>query len=135
MPLGRGMITSTFVNDAVWEDGRSDTRKTHMPRFSDDNRGTNIKIISQFQDLATKHGCTASQLALAWLLKQGEDVIPIPGTKRIKYLEENWEARNIQLTDSNEAEIRGFLEAAGIAGSTMPPAFESYNFTDTVEGS
>lgn len=136
MPLGRGMVTSNFADDAVGKtaDG-TDVRHSTMPRFSEENRETNIKIVQQFRDLATKHGCTTSQLALAWLLKQEDDVIPIPGTKRINYLEENWEARTIQLTDADEKEIRGFLEAAEVAGNTMPPAFENYNYTNTAEES
>lgn len=141
MPLGRGMVTADFAAAASDNDTAAakatggDKRAATMPRFSDDNRPTNAEVIRQFKAMADKHGCTVSQLALAWLLKQGDDIIPIPGTKRIAYLEQNWEARNVKLTDEDEAEVRKFLEAAELAGGTLPPAFESYNYRDTVEES
>lgn len=134
MPLGRGMITSTFTSNDDQQNG-GDVRRKMMPRFMDGNREKNVEIVKQFQDFADRKGCSTSQLALAWLLKQGDDVIPIPGMKRVKYLEENWEARNIALTDDEEAEIRKFLESAAISGKTLPPMFESYNYVDTVEES
>lgn len=134
MPLGRGMVTSTFADNAMGAaTDSSDSRQKTIPRFSDVNRETNTKIIEQFGALAAKHGCTTSQLALAWLLKQGNDVIPIPGTKRVKYLEENWKATMISLSDTDEADVRGFLESAEVAGGVMPVGFESYNYVDTVE--
>lgn len=110
-----------------------DMRPHVMPRFMEANRDKNVKIVSQFQALADKKGCTTSQLALAWLLKQGGDVIPIPGTKKLKYLEENWGALDIYLTDEEDAEIRHFAETAEIAGHYMPPQFEGYAFRDTEE--
>lgn len=67
------------------------------------------------------------------MLKQGDDVFPIPGTKKLKYLEENWSAVNVQLTDEDVAEIRHFVETAEIAGHYMPPQFEGYTFTETAE--
>jgi aryl-alcohol dehydrogenase-like predicted oxidoreductase len=66
-------------------------------------------------------------------LKQGDGIIPILGTKKLKYLEENWTALDVHLTDEEEAEIRHFLETAEVAGNTMHPQFEHYNFADTVE--
>ncbi|KAG9236963.1 NADP-dependent oxidoreductase domain-containing protein [Amylocarpus encephaloides] len=131
-PLGRGLLTTTFSNgDAV---GDSKDKRPHvMPRFMGENRDKNVKLVSQFTAVADKKGCTTSQLALAWLLKQGGDVFPIPGTKRMKYLEENWGALEVQLTDEEELKIRKFLENAEISGGYMPPAFEHYTFTDTKE--
>ena len=89
--------------------------------------------MGKFQELADKAGCTVSQLALAWLLKQGEDVVPIPGTKRVGFLEENWGAQEIVVTDELEREIREFVEGAAIAGDVVPPQFKSYYYGDTVE--
>jgi aryl-alcohol dehydrogenase-like predicted oxidoreductase len=132
MPLGRGMITSTFARGENVGDAK-DLRPRVMPRFMDANRDKNVRIISQFKALADKKGCTTSQLAIAWLLKQGDDIIPIPGTKKLKYLEENWGALDVHLTDEEEAEIRRFVEAAEVAGHYMPPQYESYAFTDTAE--
>lgn len=72
------------------------------------------KLVNQLKILADKKGCTNAQLALAWLLKQGKDIIPIPGTKRIKTLEENWSARNISMPDSEEAELRKIIKDVGM---------------------
>ncbi len=110
-----------------------DHRTKMQPRFMEGNREKNMALVNQFKSLAEKKGCTIAQLALAWVLKQGDDIFPIPGTKRIKYLEENWNALNIHLSDEEEAEVRRFLEAADIAGTPLPPAFASYGYVDTVE--
>lgn len=134
MPLGRGMITQTFANNEALGDEK-DGRPKMMPRFMGDNRETNMKIINQFKTLADKVGCTMPQLALAWLLKQGDDVIPIPGTKKIKYLEENWGALDVKLTDEEVAEVRKFVTSAEIAGPVMPPMFAHYMYRDTAEES
>lgn len=104
-----------------------------MPRFQESNRQKNIDVMSQWQAIAQKKGCTAAQLALAWLLKQGNDIFLIPGTKRMKYLEENCAALDVQLSDEDVIEIRHFAETAEVAGHPMPPRFENYAFTDTVE--
>ncbi|MCJ1304107.1 hypothetical protein MMC08_006919 [Hypocenomyce scalaris] len=132
MPLGRGMLTSTFARGEAVGDSK-DNRPRVMPRFMEANRDKNVKLVIQFKALADKKGCTTAQLAIAWLLKQGDDVIPIPGTKKLKYLEENWGALDVHLTDEDEAEIRHFVETAEIAGHNMPPQFESYTFRDTKE--
>ena len=91
-PLGRGLLTSTFGNRELVAD-KNDHRQAAFPRFMEENRDINVKLVNQFKALADKKGCTISQLSLAWLLKQGDDIIPIPGTKKVKYLEENWGAR------------------------------------------
>ena len=132
MPLGRGLLTSTFASGAAVGDSK-DMRTKMMPRFQEANRDKNLKVVGQWQVMAQKKGCTAAQLALAWMLKQGDDIFPIPGTKKLKYLEENWGALNVGLTDEDLVEIRRFVEAADVAGHYMPPQFEDYIFTDTVE--
>ena len=132
MPLGRGLLTSTYASGAAMGDSK-DMRTKMMPRFQEANRNKNMKLVNQWQAIAQKKGCTATQLALAWMLKQGDDIFPIPGTKKLKYLEENWGAIKVRLTDEDVAEIRQFVEAAEIAGHYMPPQFEAYVFTDTVE--
>ena len=131
-PLGRGMITSTFAEGKSLGDEK-DVRPTVMPRFQEANRVANEKIVSQFQAFADKKGCTVSQLALAWLLKQGDDIIPIPGTKRIKYLEQNWASLEVQLSDDEEKEIRAFAGEVEVKGTAQPPQFASYLYRDTVE--
>ncbi|KAF2807001.1 Aldo/keto reductase, partial [Mytilinidion resinicola] len=134
MPLGRGMITSTFAAGKPLGDEK-DKRPAVMPRFQEGNREKNIQVISQFQAVAEKKGCTVAQLAIAWLLKQGDDVIPIPGTKQLKYLEDNWAALDVKLEDEDEKEIRRFLESAEIAGTALPPAFANHAYVDTAEES
>lgn len=131
-PLGRGMVTATFVNGEAVGDAK-DMRTSVMPRFMEGNRDKNVEVVRRFGALADKKGCTTSQLALAWLLKQGDDIIPIPGTKRLKYLEENWAVLDVHLTDEEEAEIRRFVETAEVAGNTLPPRFENYDFVNTRE--
>ena len=118
-PLGRGLLTTTFSSGEYGTD-KGDMRPAHLPRFMEENRAANMKLVNQFKELAEKKGCTTAQLSLAWLLKQGEDIIPIPGTKTIKYLEENWGALEVHLTDAEELEIRKFVESAEIAGGRAP---------------
>jgi len=93
-PLSRGLITNTFHFDEL---GSKDFRKT-LPRFSEDYKENNELLAKQFSKFALKKGCTAAQLALAWVLNQGEDIIPIPGTKRTKYLSENAGSVDINLS-------------------------------------
>jgi aryl-alcohol dehydrogenase-like predicted oxidoreductase len=82
-------------------------------------------------EIATRKGCTVGQLSLAWLLAQGPDVIPIPGTKRIKYLEENLAALKVELSTEEEKEIRGVLEKSKVAGDRYPSAWLSGLFADS----
>ena len=131
-PLGRGILTSTFSKgDSVGDS--TDSRPKVMPRFQEANRSQNTLIISQFKSFADNKGCSVSQLALAWLLKQGVDIFPIPGTKKMKYMEENWASNEVILTDEEEKEIRAFGEMNELAGGAQPDAFEAYLFRDTKE--
>ncbi|KAK1752349.1 Aldo/keto reductase [Echria macrotheca] len=132
MPLGRGMVTSTFaLGDTT---AFADARAAMMPRFSAENMARNAELVKKFGEIAeTKKGCTSAQLAIAWLLKQGGDIFPIPGTKKMKYLEENCEAAGVELTDQEEREIRAFLEGVEVAGDTVPEAYKGHLYVDTVE--
>jgi aryl-alcohol dehydrogenase-like predicted oxidoreductase len=134
MPLGRGMLTTTFASGEALSDSK-DMRPRVMPRFLEGNREKNEKVIHELIALSGKKGYTLPQLAIAWLLKQGEDIIPIPGSKSIKHLEDNWSALDVKLTDQDVAEIREFVESAEIAGETLPDQFKGYNFRDTAEES
>jgi aryl-alcohol dehydrogenase-like predicted oxidoreductase len=82
-------------------------------------------------EIATRKGCTVGQLSLAWLLAQGPDVIPIPGTKRIKYLEENLAALKVELSTEEEKEIRGVLEKSKVAGDRYPTEWLNGLFADS----
>lgn len=131
-PLGRGLLTGAFTTKESVS-GEGDMRAVHFPRFSEENIEGNAKLVNHFKKLAEKKGCTASQLAIAWLLKQGDDIIPIPGTKKVKYLEENWGALDVKLTDEEEARIREFAESAELLGYRSTPAGKVHAFVDTKE--
>ncbi len=101
-PLGRGFLTGKFPSaDSLSED---DFRRQH-PRFQGENFEKNLGLLERVKDLAAEKGCTPGQLALAWVMAQGEDIVPIPGTKRLKYLEENAAAAQIRLTGDDLRKI------------------------------
>ena len=132
-PLGRGLLTGTVTKETLTQEG--DYRSVSQPRFQGENFDANVRLVAQFKAIAERKGCTSSQLALAWLLKQGNDIIPIPGTKKIKYLEENWGALDVKLSDDDEEEIRTFLEEAKVAGGRVPEQYEHLLLVDTREES
>ncbi|MFI7586837.1 aldo/keto reductase [Spongisporangium articulatum] len=101
-PLGRGLLTGTVTSVADLPE--NDMRKS-MPRFADGNLDANLALVAEVQSIAGEHDATAGQVALAWLLAQGADVVPIPGTKRVKYVEENAAAATLALTDSDLARL------------------------------
>ncbi len=92
------------------------------PRFQGENFLKNLSLVKKLETLAAKKGCSASQLALAWVMVQGEHVIPIPGTKRIKYLEENVGAVNVKFTNEELAEIDVIAPKGVAAGMRYPEA-------------
>jgi aryl-alcohol dehydrogenase-like predicted oxidoreductase len=97
-PLGRGFLTGQIKSV---EDLAPDDWRRSNPRFQGDNFSRNLKIVEEVQSIAKEKGCTPSQLALAWILAQGDDIIPIPGTKKLKYLEENIKAADIRLSKAD----------------------------------
>lgn len=112
-PLGRGFLTGRFKK---LEDLPEDDYRRFSPRFQGDNFQKNLDLVKRIEHIAKMKGCTTTQLALAWVLAQGEDVIPIPGTKRVKYLDENLEAAHIELTRGELDEIADLLPAGSTAG-------------------
>jgi aryl-alcohol dehydrogenase-like predicted oxidoreductase len=114
-PLGRGFLTGKIKSpDDVPED---DSRRTgYFPRFSGDNFEKNLELVREVEAIAQEKGCTAAQLALAWVLAKGDDVVPIPGTKRIRYLDENIAALDVKLTDEDLKRIDGILPPGAAAG-------------------
>jgi len=94
-PLGRGFLTATIKNLDVLL--LKDRRRDH-PRFDAENLRRNVEMLKPIEEMAAVHRCTPAQIALAWVLAQGEDIIPIPGTKRRNYLEQNAAAADIQLS-------------------------------------
>ena len=105
-PLGRGFLSGRFTSpDELAED---DFRRT-QPRFQGENLEANTRIVAKLREIAEEKGITPAQLALAWVLAQGEDIVPIPGTKRRTYLEENAAAADIELTDQDLSRINDEL--------------------------
>jgi aryl-alcohol dehydrogenase-like predicted oxidoreductase len=101
-PLGRGFLTGRF---RTIDDLPPDDYRRNSPRFQGDNFQKNLDLVTRVEEIARRKKCTPSQLALAWVLAQGEDIVPIPGTKHRKYLEENVRALDVELTPSDLEEI------------------------------
>lgn len=116
-PLGRGFLTGQIKRPEDFEEG--DHRKS-QPRFQGENFQKNLDLVDRIKLMAAEKGCQPSQLALAWLLAQGEDVVPIPGTKRRKYLEENVAAAEIKLTPADLARIDEIAPQGVTAGARYP---------------
>ncbi|KAJ1887246.1 hypothetical protein LPJ81_006554, partial [Coemansia sp. IMI 209127] len=115
-PLGRGFLTGRVrsLDDLDKEDIRN-----VFDRFQPENMGANLKLVDTFEILAKKHNATPGQLALAWLLEQEHNLIAIPGTKKIKYLEENFSAGQIKLSDAELKELRDIVDNANIQGHRL----------------
>jgi aryl-alcohol dehydrogenase-like predicted oxidoreductase len=118
-PLGRGFLTGAITSTDQF--GKGDMRKA-LPRFSDDNLAANLAIVETVKALAEKRGVTAGQLALAWVQAKGEHVVPIPGTKRRTYLEQNVEAATLELTPEEITDLDAV--GAGVAGARYPEAMQ-----------
>jgi aryl-alcohol dehydrogenase-like predicted oxidoreductase len=116
-PLGRGFLTGTIQKDSQLPD--SDWRK-HAPRFQDENWKHNKSIVDTVERLAAEKKCTPAQLALAWVLARGRDIVPIPGTKRMKYIEENAQAAEIILSENDLAAIDDAIPPGTTAGERYP---------------
>jgi len=116
-PLGRGFLTGRFRK---FEDLPADDYRRNQPRFQGANFQKNLDLVSHLERVAAQKKCTASQLALAWLLAQGQDVVPIPGTKRVKYLEENIGALAVQLTPEDLRRIDEIAPQGVAAGTRYP---------------
>jgi aryl-alcohol dehydrogenase-like predicted oxidoreductase len=112
-PLGRGFLTGEITSPSDFPD--DDYRRFH-PRFTGENFDRNIALVDEVAKLAHTKGCTTAQLALAWVLAQGDDIVPIPGTKRIKYLDDNIAALDVTLTPEELARLDEILPAGAAAG-------------------
>lgn len=116
-PLGRGFLTGQIrsVDDLAADDWRRT-----LPRFQRENFQKNLDLVAAVEELAEAKGCTPSQLALAWVMAQGEDIVPIPGTKRIKYLEQNVAALEVTLTPEEIAHLSDALPIGAAVGERYP---------------
>lgn len=113
-PLGRGFLTGAIqsIEDLAADDFRRDN-----PRFQGENFARNLELVTKVSELARQKGVTPSQLALAWVMAQGENIVPIPGTKRRRYLEENVAAAEITLSEQELAAIEAVFPQTGVAGA------------------
>jgi aryl-alcohol dehydrogenase-like predicted oxidoreductase len=116
-PLGRGFLTGQFKS---LRDLAPDDYRRNAPRFQGENFQKNLDLARSIEQLAKMKGCTASQLAIAWLLTQGEDIIPIPGTKRARYLDENMAAVKVTLTQAELKKLDEILPAGAASGDRYP---------------
>ncbi|MED1204093.1 aldo/keto reductase [Heyndrickxia acidicola] len=116
-PLGRGFLTGQITK---FEDLAEDDYRRFSPRFQGENFQKNLQLVDKIKEIAQEKGCQPSQLALAWLLAQGEDIVPIPGTKRRNYLEENMQAVNLNLTPEELEFINKAAPQGAAAGTRYP---------------
>ncbi|WP_137898973.1 aldo/keto reductase [Sphingomonas sp. 2SG] len=113
-PLGRGFLTGQFRRP---EDIPADDYRRDNPRFQGDAFASNLALVTEIETMAQEKGCTAAQLALAWVLAQGDDIVPIPGTKRRRYLEDNIGALDVTLTDDDRARVDRILPPGAATGT------------------
>jgi aryl-alcohol dehydrogenase-like predicted oxidoreductase len=118
-PLGRGFLTGTAKRAEEYADG--DFRRTNDPRLQGANFDANMRATAVVREIATRLGATSSQIALAWLMQKGPDIVPIPGTRRRKYLEENAGAAAISLSPDDTKRLNEALTAEKIAGPRYNP--------------
>jgi aryl-alcohol dehydrogenase-like predicted oxidoreductase len=116
-PLGRGFLTGQIKK---YDDLTADDYRRFSPRFQGENFQRNLDLVAQVEQIAKEKKCTPSQLALAWLLAQGQDIVPIPGTKRRKYLEENVGALNVQLSAEDLRRLEEVAPKGVAAGQRYP---------------
>jgi len=121
-PLGRGFLTGAITSP---DDFGDDDFRRNSPRFQGENFARNLELVDEVRQLAAEKGCSAGQLALAWVLAQGDDVVPIPGTKRVSYLEENAAASSVALTADDLARLEK-IAPQGVAAGARYPFAHSY---------
>jgi aryl-alcohol dehydrogenase-like predicted oxidoreductase len=121
-PLGRGFLTGQIKR---FDDLASDDYRRHSPRFQGENFQRNLDLVGRIEEIAREKNCTAAQLALAWVMAQGPDIVPIPGTKRRKYLEENLGALDVKLSQDDLKRIDAVAPVGAAAGTRYPEAMMS----------
>ncbi len=118
-PVGRGLLTGQIKS--MDDHGEQDFRRM-IPKYSRENFPKVLDLVAKVQGVAARHGCTPAQVCLAWLVAQGEDIIPIPGTQTLKYLEENTTAADVKLTDEDIDELRRYAQETDLVGDRYPTA-------------
>jgi aryl-alcohol dehydrogenase-like predicted oxidoreductase len=128
-PIGRGFLSGEIKSP---DDFGPDDFRRHNPRFQGENFGRNLDLVARVRERAQEKSCTASQLALAWLLAQGEDIAPIPGTKRRTYLEENVAAADITLSREDLARLDEIAPKGAAAGQRYPDMSTINRYMSTI---
>jgi aryl-alcohol dehydrogenase-like predicted oxidoreductase len=126
-PLGRGFLTGAIKSR---DDLSPEDRRRNMPRFSEENFDKNLQLVEKVKEVAVRHDATPGQIALAWLHAQGDDVFPIPGTKRVKYLEENVAAFQLKLSAQDLADLDAvsrFTAGERIGGESAKQSYDQYH--------
>lgn len=118
-PLGRGFLTGQIKR---FEDLAEDDYRRNSPRFQGENFQKNLDVVRKIEEIAEEKDCKPAQLALAWLLAQGDEIVPIPGTKRVKYVEENVQTLEVELTDDDLVRINEVAPKGVAAGNRYPSA-------------
>ncbi|KAH8659945.1 NADP-dependent oxidoreductase domain-containing protein [Xylariales sp. PMI_506] len=127
-PMGRGLLAGI----KTWEDIAADPFLSTVPKYSKENFPKSLQLVEKIKEIAAKKGCTPAQLSLAWVMAQGSDIIPIPGTRNPKYLEENFKAQEVTLTPEEVQEIREASKKADVQGSRYPEEWGAHTmFGDT----
>jgi aryl-alcohol dehydrogenase-like predicted oxidoreductase len=122
-PLGRGFLTGQIQSP---DDFAADDYRRNSPRFMGENFAKNLDVVAKVQEIAQHKGVTAGQLALAWVLAQGDDIVPIPGTKRRPYLEENIAAGKLVLSPAELAELAATFPKGIAAGERYPASMMGF---------
>lgn len=118
-PLGRGMLTGRYKSPADLPD--DDWRKA-LPRWSEENFPKNLELVDDLAAIAKGKGCTVGQLTMAWLMSQGDDIIPIPGTTKQKNFDENMGSLDVKITPEENSKIRKAIERTEVPGGRYPEA-------------
>jgi aryl-alcohol dehydrogenase-like predicted oxidoreductase len=116
-PVGRGLLTGQIKSFSDLPEG--DFRRL-TPKYSSENFPKILQLVDKMGSVAEQHDCSVSQVGLAWLLAQGKDVIPIPGTRTVKYLEENTKSMDVRLTEEEVKELRRYAEETELIGDRYP---------------
>jgi aryl-alcohol dehydrogenase-like predicted oxidoreductase len=128
-PLSRGILSGTIRERPDY--GADDIRSI-LPRYSKENFPKNVEAVDKLRALAEEKGVAITQLTLAWLLAQGDDIFPIPGTTRVSALVENVESLKVELTEEDVKRYRSIIEEADVSGTRYPEALSATLFVDTV---
>ncbi|KAI0315462.1 Aldo/keto reductase [Amylostereum chailletii] len=127
-PLSRGLLTGRFKGPEDWAE---DDIRHGYPRFSKENFPRILDAVEKFKQVGEKHGATPGQVALAWLLAQGDNVIPIPGTRSAKYVHDNAGSMNFKLSAEEVQDIRMYVENSKLPGKRHPDGYEEWGLIDT----